>query len=378
MIQTDTTALPVLQDSACFETAGGTSLTGSITAAAGETVVAVVTTRSTTSYPAGWTVLCQSPVVDPTYTQRVAVLYCRSTGGTVSCAVTQSKSARIYLTLLCFAGVSSLVRHSEAEYASSAAETSFTVQRPEGGMMLWCLCSTIWYTSIPSQTWTCNGSSDGIISLDPAGTQPRQGCLADTGQPGSRLFAGYTSQSYYLCECVELVGVTTRHRYLTASGGLLYTLRDGALEPLEQGTGLSAQVFSEQGSLLPPGPELLASLPSPTLYHWTDGTAIDDMQAAVTATPLDQPIVAVCDMSHESILGITALSALGSETVGVSLSLDGGVTFQEEQTLPDFLARDPAALWQALPESRRLVLRAMLHGGDTLTQLQFTFANPEE
>ena len=200
----------------------------------------------------------------------------------------------------------------------------------------------------------------------------------DTGEPGSRLFKAYADATFYLCECVEVVGIAARHRYLTGSGGLLYTVRDRALQPLEQGTALSAQVFLEQGSELPPGPALLASLPSPTVYHWTDGDAIREMQAVITATPPDQPIVAVCDMSHGSIDGISALSGEGSGSVGVSLSLDGGVTFQEEQALAAFAARDPAALWEALPENRRLVLRVMLREDGTLTRLRFTYFNPEQ
>lgn len=61
------------------------------------------------------------------------------------------------------------------------------------------------------------------------------------------------------------------------------------------------------------------------------------MQAAISATPKDQPIIAVCDMSHESVLSILSLSAVASDTVGVCLSYDGGATFSEEQPMADFL-----------------------------------------
>ena len=80
-------------------------------------------------------------------------------------------------------------------------------------------------------------------------------------------------------------------------------------------------------------------------------------------------------MSHESILGIASLAAAASGTIGVSLSMDGGVTYGQEQTLTEFLAADPAALWDALPENRRLLLRLTLHDSETLTSLQMNFVN---
>ena len=80
-------------------------------------------------------------------------------------------------------------------------------------------------------------------------------------------------------------------------------------------------------------------------------------------------------MSHESILGIASLAAVASGTIGVSLSTDGGVSYGQEQTLAEFLAADPAALWDILPENRRLLLRLTLHDAETLTSLQLNFVN---
>ena len=70
-----------LQNSACFETASGATLTGTLAAEAGQLVVATVSVRSTPTYPAGWTLLAESSDVTASSgtKQRMAVLYRRVT-----------------------------------------------------------------------------------------------------------------------------------------------------------------------------------------------------------------------------------------------------------------------------------------------------------
>lgn len=364
-----------LENRACFEVNGSTALTGTLEAAAGQMVVATVSVRSTPTYPAGWTLLAESSDVTASSgtKQRMAVLYRRVTQDeTVSFAMKQSSSSRIYLNLLAFSGVTTLRWCAGAEYLSSATVASFTVQRPEGEVFLWCLSAIVWKTTAPYGTWACNGSSEGMISLDQASTQPRQANLLDWGEPGNRTFS-QESQSPVVCECIQLLGEEVRH--LVESQGVFYTVEDGALVPLEAVSAVSAAVFTEYGCEELPGAALLSGLTCPAVYRWTSGGELEELTGSVTATPPDQPVVAVCDMSHESILGIASLAAAASGTIGVSLSMDGGVTYGREQTLTEFLAADPAALWDALPENRRLLLRLTLHDSETLTSLQMNFVN---
>ena len=66
-----------LENSACFEANGNTSLTGTLTATAGQMVVATVSVRSTPTYPAGWILLVQSDLLTNAAgtKQLIAVLY---------------------------------------------------------------------------------------------------------------------------------------------------------------------------------------------------------------------------------------------------------------------------------------------------------------
>lgn len=174
------------------------------------------------------------------------------------------------------------------------------------------------------------------------------------------------------------IPILATYRFLCKSGDSFYTVEDGALVPLESVTALTQEVFLTHGIPEPPPSDLLVTLPSPTIYEWTDASQISEMRAQISATPKDQPIVAVCDMSHESVLGILSLSAVASDTVGVCLSYDGGSTFSEEQPMSGFIQTDPTTIWEALPGDRKLVFRFVLHDEDSLTNFAFKFENPQK
>lgn len=174
------------------------------------------------------------------------------------------------------------------------------------------------------------------------------------------------------------IPILATYRFLCKSGNTYYTVADDTLVALDGVTALTQEIFMTHGIPEPPPSGLLVTLPSPTIYEWTDASQISEMQAKITATPKDQPIVAVCDMSHESILSILSLSAVASDTVGVCLSYDGGSTFSEEQPMSEFLQSDPSTIWESLPGDRKLVFRFVLHDDDSLTNFIFKFENPQK
>lgn len=359
--------VPALRDSACFETASGTALTGSLAAKAGDTLIAAVTTRSTTTYPSGWTVLRQSPVVDTgTYKQRMAVLVrTAEADGTVSCTVAQSSSARIYITLLAFTGVQQAVWHSEAEWAADRLATSITVQRPAGAVMMWCLSSTLWTTGAPYGDWRCNGSSEGMISLDQSRTQPRQACLVDTGPAGERVFSCPLYQSsgtYCICECIELVK---------------------APDPEEPtplpGAAPTAAVFEQYGSDAPPGGAALLALADPALLCWKpdDGAALPALTADADFVPAARELLAEADLNDASVFGIAALCC---ETAGhVTARYRGGGDWSAPLTPDGLAALDPAELWAAAGQDRRLTFGFTLQDADAVfTRLRLDLINEEQ
>ena len=357
---------PALRDSACFETKSGATLTGTLAAKAGDTLIAAVSTRSTTTYPSGWTVLRQSGIVSSgSAKQRMAVLVRTvQADGAVSCTVTQSSSTRIYLNLLAFTGVQQAVWHSEAEWDEDTQLSSITVQRPVGAVMLWCLSSTLWKSEAPYGDFLCNGSSEGMISLDQSTTQPRQACLVDTGPAGERTFAYplyQNGQTYYLCECIELVKAPDPEEP----------------SPLP-GTAPTAAVFEQYGSDTPPGGAALLALADPALLCWKpdDGAALPALTADADFVPLAREILARADLNDDSVTGI---AALGCETAGnVTARYRGGGDWSDPLTPDRLAALDPAELWAAAGQDRRLTFGFTLQDADAVfTRLRLDLRNEE-
>ena len=66
-------------------------------------------------------------------------------------------------------------------------------------------------------------------------------------------------------------------RYLVKSGTTYYTVVDGVLSALSDVTELTASVFTEHGTSTIPTSALLITLASPTVYKWSDGESISNM-----------------------------------------------------------------------------------------------------
>ena len=248
-------------------------------------------------------------------------------------------------------------------YSTTAAENSITYEvfLLEDGRMVLNLCEPPTSSSYSGEHRLICGSESLTLPL----TVGQKTVLTFTPADAEN------GRQWSMAEGVPRIGT---FRFLAGSGGVLYTVRDGALTLLAE-TELTAALFAAQGTDDPPPPELLASLPDPTVYLWTDAPEAAPLQAQITADPPDQTLEIVCNMSHPSITGLAAVSGTGSDTVTVQYSTDDGAAYTAPLPLPDFLAQDTAALWAALPTDRRLPLRFTLHGNDTLTQVKFTFAN---
>lgn len=194
--------------SACYENTGGTELTGTIDVAAGDWVLATVTTRSATTLPSGWTVLKESTVLNAGASNQRMFFLCKqaTADGTESITITQTDSARIYINLLAAKSAAGFAYHEGTEvYSDTEKPVSITVSRPDYKLLVWGCTANLWYNSAPYGEWTCSGLT--AICLDQASTQPRQANFVDRTSAESRTFARGAADdgSYYIIDCVEVL-----------------------------------------------------------------------------------------------------------------------------------------------------------------------------
>ena len=162
--------------------------------------------------------------------------------------------------------------------------------------------------------------------------------------------------------------------YLMRLEDTFYTVTDGEMVALEL-TEPSAVAFLEYGFEELPSSDLLTSLANPQFYLWESGEDTTPMKAVLKAYPYPQALSCVADMSHITILSIKLLTAEYSGDVRVQYSVDDGVSYTEEIAIADFLNTDLTALWESLPESKKLYLRFTLHDDAALSRFKITYEN---
>lgn len=177
------------------ETTGSKSLSLAIQAIIGVDIIAVVTTRSTTTFSAGWTTIA-SVTGFSTLNQNLYVLKKTASAVSESITVTQATSGRIYIELLCFSEVIAL----ELLWsATSTVETSATVtpqNKEEDESILYALSANLWLTSSPYGNWISNPADiyrySAITSV-----QDRQAVFYDNGDGAiSRVFTAVANTGW--------------------------------------------------------------------------------------------------------------------------------------------------------------------------------------
>lgn len=162
--------------------------------------------------------------------------------------------------------------------------------------------------------------------------------------------------------------------YLLRLEDIYYTIVDGVLTPLEE-TELTPSVFLKYGFSEVPTGELFVTLQNPHLYFWRSDTTRKEFIANLIAEPFPQIITATADLSHESIIGITEMTAQFGGDVLVQHSVDGGLTFTEGCPLADFLNTDIEVLWESAQETKRIDFRFTLYAGASLTSFRIHYTN---
>lgn len=164
--------------------ATATSLTLSIYAEAGETIVAVIATRSSLTLQDGWTLLRESPPYGSS-NQRLSFAYIDVTEtGDKSYTFAQASSGRIYVNLIALKNVKSLTYTPDKYFSQRGYLYDNTYYTKEAGeKLIWGLSASAW--SSVSAYWETY-PKDCTIVQQYSTNQPRVGAILDFGDTTSR------------------------------------------------------------------------------------------------------------------------------------------------------------------------------------------------
>jgi hypothetical protein len=171
-----------ITDKQAYQITGGTTLTGTVMAAAGDRVIASVVTRDTFTAPVGWTTLYESGIYDSTQGngQRAFAL-CKviDTAGTVSFTATQASSQRLYLNLISISGCGNVEAYTSLCKTESGASIS-AGNKNSGEAIIWALSSAYWTLTSPYAQWATSPSDLALLDLGTS-VQSRLGNFIDLG-----------------------------------------------------------------------------------------------------------------------------------------------------------------------------------------------------
>ena len=199
-------SFPYAYTSQCAEVTSGTSCTCSINAAAGDWILATVSTRSAATYPSGWTLLHESGTIGNS--QKMAFLsYHATQSGTVTFTASQTSSGRIYINLISVSGLTGFEYNSGTENKFTSSKTSQTVTRLDTEhAVIWGCSANIWKTTKPYGIWSCAEISTSPICLDTTNVQARQANFLDDDAGTSRTFVAPASTNMIL-DYVSVLGL---------------------------------------------------------------------------------------------------------------------------------------------------------------------------
>lgn len=93
-------------------------------------------------------------------------------------------------------------------------------------------------------------------------------------------------------------------------------------------------------------------------------------------SPAEQAsIMSYVDVGHESITGIRLITAECSGEVGVKVSYDGGISFEDEVPLSDWISLPADEIYGNIDGGRVLALEIVLHGDAVFNRLKITYKN---
>lgn len=227
---------------------------------------------------------------------------------------------------------------------------------------------------------TPTSSNTGTSEIICGGTTKSLSLIDSTGNGGGKkvtLTSTSEQGNAYDIEYRDYQGnATDTECYLIKLDNTFYQLENEELMPLEIGTETpTPALFLKYGFNHLPTTEFFSTLSNPHLYYWRSDSKRQRFEAHLDAEPFPQVITAIADLNHESILGITDMTAQYGGTVTAQYSIDGGNTYSEEVALSDMLNIDVNELFESAQETKRIDFRFTLYGEATLQSFRIHYTN---
>lgn len=195
-------------DTQSYEVNGGTSLSGSVSAKAGDYILATVSARSDITIPDSMTTLKIGDYVTASSGTKQAMSFAYEQvqqDGTYTYTFTQSSSLRMYLNLIVLSNIDGLQYSGDYHTAGNGSSSLSVPDKSSGDMLVWGCSAITWNTATPYGLWTTSPDDLTYIGLSSDSTQPRQANFIDTGSGAvSRMFSAVAATDYVI-DAVEII-----------------------------------------------------------------------------------------------------------------------------------------------------------------------------
>lgn len=197
-------------DSQAYEVNGNTSLSGSVSAKAGDYVLATVSARSDLTIPDSMTSLYQSDYITSSSGTKQSLSFAYEqvqADGTYTYTFRQATSSRMYLNLIVLSNIDGLIYTGKYHIEGNGSSSLSVPDKSSGDMLVWGCSAITWSTTLPYDLWTTSPDDITYVGL-PTSTQARQANFIDSGSGSlSRTFSASDVTSYVI-DAVEIIPKT--------------------------------------------------------------------------------------------------------------------------------------------------------------------------
>lgn len=189
-----------------------------------------------------------------------------------------------------------------------------------------------------------------------------------------------TVTNIYFVGSEPIVESPSNGKYLIRSQGVLYTINDGALSPLET-TELTSDIFQSYGFDKLPEWSVVSELVNPEILYWQDDTEIDPkLTVKMTATPLPQNVITnAIDLSDPSITGIELMTVNCEGNPLFAVSFDDKATWHAwNGTEWSTVSEEFSSMTKELLESITYDQWMLLYGGASSFYIRVTITTLED
>lgn len=241
--------------------------------------------------------------------------------------LTQTTTGRIYLVCGEFSGDFDIVMRNDMANIGSGYYKVTANKNNATDIILYGVTSSF-YPSGEGRGQKCEPND--LTKLQGNSTAERLACWFDNGNGAlSHTFATVTSSvsgRISIVECVQLILVSKKTKYLIRNNDIIYTVQNDSL--VEVVGDLNAQLFIDNGVEEIPSGTLLMTLSNPEVLAWTYSDKVPALTVTVTGIPEPQIVMSKeIDLMHSSIKGINGVTVDCKGNVLFAVSFDKKATW---------------------------------------------------